>query len=272
MPSPAPPVALHTTHYGGAADAPGAPEPPLLILHGFLGSGGNWHTLARRFAVRRTVLVPDARNHGRSPHAAPHTYAAMAADVVAVLDAHGLERALLLGHSMGGKTAMHVALTHPARVAGLVVVDAAPGRAPSAHESVLDALAAVDLATATSRADVENALAARLGDAGLRGWLLKSLLRTPEGGFRWALNVPVLRAALPDVGGPVEPTLAAGWRPYPGPALFVRGARSQYVTDADMPEIERLFPAAEVVTIPDAGHWVHADQPDALFDAVEAFL
>jgi esterase len=262
------PVSLHAARY----DPPDSSGAPLVLLHGFLGSGGNWHTLARRFAGRHRVLVPDARNHGRSPHAAPHTYAAMAADVATLLDVHGLDHATVLGHSMGGKTAMHLALTRPERVARLVVVDASPARSPSAHEDVLAALDAVDLDAATSRADVEAALAARLGDAGLRGWLLKSLLRTPEGGFRWALNVPVLRAALPEVGGALEPTLPPGWRPYAGPALFVRGGRSAYVPDAALPEIERLFPAAEVVTVPDAGHWVHAEQPEALFRLVEAFL
>ena len=262
------PVSLDAATYG----APNLATLPLVILHGFLGSGGNWHTLARRFGERRRVLVPDARNHGRSPHAEPHGYAAMAADVAALLDAHGLNRAAVLGHSMGGKTAMHLALTHPERVERLVVVDAAPGRSPSAHAEVLEALGAVDLTIAATRADVEAALAARLGDAGLRGWLLKSLLRTPEGGFRWALNVPVLQAALPEVGGALEPTLPPGWRPFAGPTLFVRGGRSRYVSEADLPEIERLFPAAEVVTVPDAGHWVHAEQPGALARIVEAFL
>ncbi|HYE57619.1 MAG TPA: alpha/beta fold hydrolase [Rhodothermales bacterium] len=259
---------LHAAAYG----APGSATLSLVILHGFLGSSGNWHTLARRFGEHRRVLVPDARNHGRSPHAAPHSYAAMAADVVALLDAHGLDRAAVLGHSMGGKTAMHLALTHPDRVERLIAVDAAPGRSPSAHAEVLETLAAVDLGATTSRADVETALAARLGDAGLRGWLLKSLLRTPEGGFRWALNVPVLQAALPEVGGALEPTLPPGWRPFAGPTLFVRGGRSRYISEADLPEIERLFPAAEVITVPDAGHWVHAEQPDALARIVEAFL
>ncbi len=228
------PMLLHATSYPSPAES----ALPLVLLHGFLGSGGNLHSLARRFSHARPVLVPDARNHGRSPHAATHTYPDLAADVRALLDAHGLAQAAVLGHSMGGKTAMHLALSQPERVARLIVVDAAPGRSPSAHADVLAALAAVDLDRARDRPEVEAALAARLDDAGLRGWLLKSLLRTPEGGFRWALNVPVLAGAAGDVGGPLEPTLPPAWRPYTGPALFVRGGRSRYVTD-DRPAGDR---------------------------------
>ena len=260
------PLPLHTAVYPSASAGV-----PLVILHGFLGAGGNWHTLARRFATRRTVLVPDARNHGRSPHTDAFSYEAMAADVGAVLDAHGLDRAAFVGHSMGGKTAMHLALTRPERVERLVVVDIAPGVSPASHAPILDALAEIDLARLTQRAEVEAALASNVPDADTRGFLLKSLQRTPDG-FRWALNVPVLRAHTGTVGAGIAGTLPASIRPYAGPTRFVRGGRSRYVTDADLPEIERLFPTADLVTIEGAGHWVHAEAPDALFEAVEAFL
>lgn len=256
------PLPLHVADLP-AATASGAP--PLVVLHGFLGAGGNWQTLARRFAATRRVLLPDARNHGRSPHADVFGYAAMAADVAHALAARGVERADLLGHSMGGKTAMTLALTRPALVRRLVVVDIGVGPSPASHADVLGALAAVDLAALRDRADADAALAAGIADAGVRGWLLKNLQRTPEG-FRWGMNVPVLHAHVGTVAEGVGPGR------FDGPTLVVRGGRSRYVPDDAWPAVLERFPNARLVTVPDAGHWVHADAPDALFDAVAAFL
>ena len=262
------PLPLHVARY----DGPSSHHAPLVLLHGFLGSGGNWHSLARRLSQHRTVLLPDARNHGRSPHGDSHAYADMAADVLALLDRERLAQVVLMGHSMGGKAAMHVALAHPERVERLVAVDIGPGESPGDSASVLDALAAVDLRSAADRAAVEAALARRLDSPGLRGWLLKNLMRTPEGGFRWALNVPTLLAHQDVVSGSIADGLPPVWRPYAGPTLFVRGARSSYLPDDALDEVHRYFPAADVATVPDAGHWVHADNPDGLLSALEAFL
>ncbi len=266
-----PALTLHSTRYDAAN--PGlVPAPPVVLLHGFLGSGGNWHSIARRLSATRTVLLPDARNHGRSPHADGHAYADMAADVVALLDREHIDRAAVVGHSMGGKAAMHLALTRPDRVDRLALVDIAPGASPGDSGSVLDALAAVDLAAAPDRAAVEADLAGRLGSPTLRGWLLKNLVRRPEGGYRWALNVPVLLAAQAEVSGGIEAGLPPSWRPYAGPVLVVRGERSDYVPDAAMDDVHRFFPAADLVAVEGAGHWVHADNPEGLLTALEAFL
>ena len=230
------------------------------MLHGFLGAGGNWHTLARRWADTRPVLLPDARNHGRSFHDDAFGYAEMADDLEALLDAHDLPCIDLLGHSMGGKTAMRFAVDHPDRVRRLVVADIGPFASPAQFAPYLDAMAAVDLAAVQERAEVEKALRAAAPDVGVRQFLLKSLARTAEG-FRWTLNLPVLRAAWQDVGDAVD---LHGT--FDKPTLFVRGARSPYVSDADWPLIQTRFPHARLATIPDAGHWLHAEQPDAFFE------
>ncbi len=262
---------LYHAHYAGPPPA-GDLGVPVVILHGFLGSGGNWHTVARRLSAHHTVYVPDARNHGKSPHSDVHAYAHMAADVLALLDRHAIARAAVVGHSMGGKAAMHLALTHPERVERLALLDIAPGDSPGDAATVLDALAAVDINGATDRAAVEADLGARIGSVALRGWLMKNLVRLPGGGFRWALNVPVLLGAQETVSGGIEAGLPPIWRPYAGPVLVARGERSDYVPDEAIDDLHRLFPTAEVVTIPDAGHWLHADNPDALVAALETFL
>ncbi len=240
----------------------------LVVLHGFLGASGNWHTLARKaFAPHFHVYLPDARNHGRSPHSPAFSYADMAADLEAFLDVHHLPSAFLLGHSMGGKTAMQFALSHPDRTRALVVVDMAPRAYPAHHDALLDALNGLDLSAIASRQQADEALASAIPDWGVRQFLLKNLVAQPGGGYHWAMNLPVLTERYAEVTRAVTaPT------PYPGPTLFVRGEKSGYVRDADWPEIERLFPHAQLVTIPDAGHWVHAEAPQALAEAVVSFL
>ncbi len=250
--------------FNAYGEGPGA----LVILHGFLGSSANWHTLARTiFAKDRRVLTFDARNHGRSFHDDGFSYPLMADDVVRALDHEGIERATFLGHSMGGKTAMHLALEHPDRTDALVVVDMAPRAYPPHHHTILDALNRVDLSLVTSRQEAEAALEAGVPDQGVRQFLLKNLVAQPGGGYRWAINLPVLTARYAEVTRAVESD-----RTYDGPVLFVRGERSTYIRDADVPGIEKLFPAAQVVTIPGAGHWVHAEAPQALAGAVVAFM
>ncbi len=253
--------ALHFNRYGSGRAS-------LLILHGFLGSSGNWHSLARNaFGSRFQVFALDARHHGRSPHPPGFSHALMAGDVQAFMDAQGLEDAVLLGHSMGGKTAMTFALAHPERTRALVVADMAPRAYPPHHTAILDALNGVPLDRLASRQEVDAWLARRIPDWGVRQFLLKSLAPAPGGGYRWLFNLPVLTE---QYAGVVEAVPAGA--PYTGPALFVRGEKSDYVTERDRPDIEKLFPAAELVTIPDAGHWVHAEAPDAFARAVLSFL
>lgn len=252
---------LHYKQYGTGA--------PLVILHGLLGAGGNWHTLSDKvFSEAFSVYALDQRNHGRSPHHDVIDYASMAEDLRAFQERHGLGPLHLMGHSMGGKTAMHFALRYPEQVARLIVVDMAPRAYPPNHDAILHAMGAVDFAVYTTRQQVDDALARYIRSYPVRQFLLKNLTYDQESErYAWQVN---LEAITKHYGRLNEAVTAEA--PYDGPALFVRGAQSDYVTDDDRDEIRRLFPRAEVATVPDAGHWVHADAPEAFARVVMDFL
>jgi pimeloyl-ACP methyl ester carboxylesterase len=245
----------------------GEEGPPLVILHGLLGASGNWHTLSRtRFAeVARPVTV-DQRNHGRSPHADRFDYDALAGDIRAFIDEHGLRPAHVLGHSMGGKTAMQLALTAPEAVDRLVVVDMAPKAYPPHHTDLLEALRGIDPTAYDSRSAIDDALAEDVPSTPVRQFLLKNLHYDGQT-YTWQMNLE----AIIDHYDRINEAVTAD-EPYDGPALFVRGERSDYVADEDREPIRRLFPNAEFATVGGAGHWVHADAPEAFADVVVDFL
>jgi len=240
---------------------------PLLLLHGLFGSLDNWHTVARRLAEERWIVSIDLRNHGGSPHSPEFSYPLLAQDVAEVVDHLGVERAAVLGHSMGGKTAMELALSRPGKIARLIVVDIAPKRYPPHHEDLRDALLSVDLQAIGSRKAAEAALARRIPDQALRLFLLKNLSRDDHGRFRWELDLASIAANFDAIWAAIN-----GERSYAGPVLFLRGARSHYIVDEDLPSIRRLFPRALLATIEGAGHWVHAEQPESLIGTVASFL
>ena len=242
--------------------------PPALVLHGLFGSGTNWRTIARRLASRLECHLVDQRNHGRSPHARGMAYPALAADVLAYLDANRLDRAGFIGHSMGGKTAMTLALSAPERVRWLVVADIAPAPSPSDHRPILDALRALALDSLASRAEADAALARSVPDLGLRQFLLQNLVRG-DGGLRWRIDLEAIAEALPDLTG--FPPTAPG-AVYEGPTLFLRGERSDYLTVRHESRIGALFPRASIDTIAGAGHWLHAEQPIAVAERIARFL
>ena len=242
--------------------------PPALVLHGLFGSGVNWRTIARQFETRLECHLIDQRNHGRSPHARGMAYPALAGDVLAYLGAHRLGRVGLIGHSMGGKTAMTLALTAPERAAWLVVADVAPAPSPGDHRPILDALRALPAEALASRTGADAALAPAVPDPALRGFLLQNLV---SGGarLRWRIDLDAIADALPDLTG--FPPLAAG-AVYEGPTLFLRGARSDYVAAHHEPRIRALFPAATIATVSGAGHWLHAERPAAVTARIVEFL
>ena len=242
--------------------------PPLVILHGLFGMLDNWQTLARRWAERYRVVLADLRNHGRSPHQSDMDYPLMAADVAELLEHLGIDRCVLIGHSMGGKVAMQAALNYPELVERLVVVDIAPRRYEPGHRTIFAALDAFDPGAVSSRKEATAAMNAFVSDPGIQLFLLKNLARAPEGGFRWRMNLEGIRAAYPALIGPVGNV----GDQYEGPALFVRGGASGYVRDDDLSFIRILFPGAELATVPGAGHWVHAERPEELMAVVDAFL
>jgi pimeloyl-ACP methyl ester carboxylesterase len=240
---------------------------PLLILHGLFGSGRNWTSVAQKLEQHR-VFTLDLRNHGASPWADAMDYEAMADDVRAFLRARGLDRAAVIGHSMGGKTAMITALRHGEMVARLIVVDVAPVAYRPTLLAYIRAMQAVDLQRVTRRSDVDAQLAEAVPDADDRAFLLQNLV-LEAGGARWRLNLQALEHALPDISG--FPELPRGIS-YPGPALFVAGGRSDYVRTEHESAIRRWFPYAEIARVPDAGHWVHAERPEAFLRIVTPFL
>jgi pimeloyl-ACP methyl ester carboxylesterase len=241
--------------------------PPLLVLHGLFGCGTNWRSIARALADCRTVHLLDARNHGASPHAAHMDYAAMAGDVLAYMDREGLARADLIGHSMGGKTAMRLALYAPERVARLMVVDIAPAPSDSDHLPLLEAMLAMPVHRYTRRAEADAALARTASTAALRAFLLQNLVGDGEG-MRWRINLAAIRACMPALLG----FDAAPAARFDGQSLFVRGELSEYLRDEHLPAIHAHFPAAGTRTIPGAGHWVHAEQPQRFIVAAREYF
>lgn len=241
---------------------------PLVILHGLFGCADNWHTLARRMEGKRRLIAADLRNHGRSPHSDEFTFPAMAADVQELLDELDLGRADILGHSLGGKVAMELALEHPERVERLIVVDIAPKRYAPHHVELKDAMLALDLSRVSSRREAERELAKRVENRSVRLFLLKNLTVGEDGSYRWQLNLEGINRSFHETGAPI-----AEGRRFDGPTLFLRGGRSGYI---ELPEdealIHRLFPQAEMNTIDGATHWVHAERPDAVIEAIEGFL
>jgi len=211
--------------------------------------------------------VPDLRNHGRSPHSPEMSYPAMAGDVAELLAAQGLTAADVLGHSLGGKVAMQLALTRPGLVQKLIVADMAPRAYPPLHLEILAALQALDVGSFTSRPEIEAVLAGAVPSQRLRRFLLKNLARNAGGTFEWRMNVTALADSYPHLLAAVT-----GPQPYAGPALFIRGGRSEYVQPADEPLILELFPRAEFRTIANAGHWVHTDAPEEFLRLTREFL
>jgi pimeloyl-ACP methyl ester carboxylesterase len=240
-------------------DLGGAGRPPLVILHGMLGSSRNWQTTGRDLAAWYHVSALDLRNHGESPHAGEMSYAAMVDDVIAWLDAQGLGRVTLLGHSMGGKVAMLLACRHPERIARLIVVDIAPKDYywPT-HRVEFAAMSDLDLSALPSRAAAEQIFEAKISDWAMRKFLLTNLVQA-DGRWQWSINLPVLTAALAAMeANPLQPT-----DQFPGPALFLAGGKSRYVTAGDHAAIQRHFPSARIETLASASHNPHIEAREA---------
>jgi esterase len=253
-------VTLAATEYGAGK--------PVAILHGLFGSARNWAGIAQRLAGRYRVIAFDLRNHGTSPWADWMDYAAMAEDVRMAMAAHGHRRFALIGHSMGGKAAMVLALSDPDAVERLVVVDIAPMPMPAPFLGLIRAMRGLDLGTITRRRDADVALADAIPDPAERTFLLQSIV-FDDGKPRWQLNLAALETALPTIAG--FPSFPAGTH-YDGPALFVGGGKSDLLPPSAAPEIRSLFPRATIEWIADAGHWVHAEQPAGFLTLVEPFL
>ncbi|KIM09780.1 MAG: alpha/beta hydrolase [Sulfurovum sp. FS06-10] len=241
---------------------------PLLIIHGFLGMSDNWKSLATQFAAQGfQTHALDLRNHGKSFHSDDFNYEIMVEDVKQYCNHHQLKEINIIGHSMGGKVAMLLATTYPNLVSKLIVADIGPKYYAPHHQTILAGLNAVDFSKKPSRKDVEEALSKHITDFGVRQFLLKNLYwKTPEQlAFRFNLDVfnqnhEIIGAALP-----FEKTFSK-------PTLFLRGDKSDYILDSDFETIYYHFPAATIVTIKNAGHWLHAENPKDFYENVLRFM
>ena len=240
---------------------------PLIILHGLLGSGENWKSQAKHLARRYAVYTPDLRNHGSSFHDEQMSYPVMAEDVRRMMDEETIAGPLVMGHSMGGKTAMELALRYPEDVEALVVVDIAPFPYKPVYSNLFSALEKVDVNAVGSRKEAEEQLKPYVSDRMVRLFLLKNLRRPAAGGFAWRVNLAALSRHYTDIWGGLE-----GSRVYRGPVLFVEGEKSGSGITERWDEITELFPSAEKAVIPKTGHWVHAEKPREFLHVVSGFL
>jgi esterase len=252
---------LHYKVYGSES------LPALIILHGLLGSADNWHSFGKYFGERFRTFIPDARNHGRSPHSEVFTYRAMAEDVREFLQQQNLVSASLLGHSMGGKTVALTALHYPELVDKLVVVDIAPRSYRAHHDQIFDALVSLDVGTYEYRKDIDEALSKKVPEDPVRQFLMKNLIRGDSGQFQWKMNLEVIKKNYAQINEELPND-----RTFDKPTLFMKGENSNYIQMDDLPMIHQLFPQAELVTIKNATHWIHMDAPKEFTEKVLDFL
>lgn len=242
--------------------------PPIVVVHGLFGSARNWAGIAKQLADTHRVFALDLRNHGDSPWADDMGFAAMAGDIGRFIADHGLDRPVVIGHSLGGKAVMALALSHPGSVGALVVVDIAPVAYRGSFRAYVDAMMGMDPTRITRRSDADALLADTVPDPGVRQFLLQNLV-LGEGEPRWRLNLAVLGAEMDRMGGALSPDLGA---PYAGPALFLGGGASPYLRPEHEPAIRDLFPNAEIDAIDGAGHWVHAEKPAEFLARLRRFM
>ena len=243
--------------------------PPLVILHGLFGISDNWVTIGRKLSEHYHVWIPDLRNHGRSPHSPVFDFPALEDDLLEFIETHELERPVLMGHSLGGKTAMHFALHQPDMVDKLIVVDISLRKYPhnEEHQMLINAMLDADMTEARTRSDVDRQLMRTIESRKLRQFILKNVYWRERGTMGWRLNIKAINESLHAV---FEGVTVSGM--YSGPALFVRGGLSGYVSDEDLETIRNKFPGAVVKTIANATHWVHADAPGEFYETVREFL
>ncbi len=241
---------------------------PLLIIHGFLGMSDNWKSLGAQFAADGfQVHMLDLRNHGRSFHSDEFSYEIMAQDVYDYCKENALESIDVIGHSMGGKTAMLLATSYPALVDKLVIADIGPKFYAPHHQDILAGLNAVDFSMKPSRNDVEEILKNYIPDFGTRQFLMKSLYWLEPGQLAFRFNLKIFNEKIDEIGKALADGLV-----FDKPALFIRGGNSNYILDADFDKIKEHFPSCKVATIPDAGHWLHAENPKMFYELVRVFL
>lgn len=240
---------------------------PLLILHGLFGSLDNWMTLGKKWAEENEVWLIDQRNHGQSPHSEKFSYSAMASDLHNFIDQHQIHQPIILGHSMGGKTAMEFAINHGHLLSKLIVIDIAPVKYRVHHYTIIDALESVDLDFISSRKEADVALSDVVQDFGTRQFLLKNLYWKNKEQLAWRFNLATIKKEIIPIS---EWDISHGI--YSEDSLFIRGGRSEYVLDSYESLIAAKFPNYRLETVEKAGHWVHAEAPSTIFEMVSNFI
>lgn len=241
---------------------------PFLILHGFLGMSDNWKSLGKKFAAHGyQVHLIDQRNHGRSFHDSEFSYQAMAEDITTYCEHHKLSNIILLGHSMGGKTAMEFAVTYPENISTLIIADIAPKHYKEHHQDVLRGLNELDFSVIDSRSKADHELNKYIKDATLRIFLLKNIYRIAKNKLALRVNLPVVTKEIAQVGKAISANAI-----FKKKTLFIRGENSEYITPLDEIGIQKHFPKSQIKTVSNAGHWLHAENPDQFYQIVVDFL
>ena len=239
---------------------------PMVILHGLFGSSDNWFTLAKTFSQQFKVYLVDQRNHGQSPHSEEFNYKLLAEDLEDFLISNTIAEPIIIGHSMGGKAAMNLAVKRPDLINQLIVVDIVPKPYPIHHDHILDGLNAIHLEKLSSRTDADQILSEFVKETEVRQFLLKNLSRKSDGGFEWKINLKAIGNHIEELGDGMQYT-----GKFEKPSLFIKGAKSNYFTDGDENSIKAIFSNATFVTL-DTGHWVQAEKPLEFANAVIQFL
>lgn len=256
----------------------GENKPALIIMHGLYGASDNWMNIAKLWSSSYEVFLLDLRNHGRSPHSDDHTYQAMRDDVITFMDAQNIQKAIIVGHSMGGKVAMHIAMKVPERINALIVVDIAPKNYTvendenvARHDRILNSMHSLDLEKLKRREDINQFLSTAIPEERTRLFIMKNLKRTKQQTFEWKLNLPIIYKEILNITkGFDDEDIVLNTTGFP--VLFIRGERSKYIQDKDEDRILEFFPFADIETIENAGHWIHAEQPEALSEMLIEFL
>lgn len=241
---------------------------PMIILHGLFGSLDNWATIGRNFGDDYMTYLIDQRDHGKSPHTDAFNYDLLAEDLHLFMEENWIHTSIIIGHSMGGKTAMRFALEHEDMVEKLIILDMAPKAYTNRHQLVFDAMNAVPLEALKNRTDASEILMEKLrGDKSTTAFLLKNIKRSKTGEFSWKMNVKLLAKEYENIVAPMPLD-----KKFEGDTLFIRGGNSQYILDEDESLIKQLFPQAEIKTLENTGHWLHAEKPKELMKMIEEFI
>ncbi len=243
---------------------------PFIILHGLFGSLDNWLTVGKQLANEYKVFLLDQRNHGKSSWSDDWDYASMSNDLKEFIETHQLVDPIILGHSMGGKVSMYFAADNPDLLSKLIVVDIAPRYYPVHHQTILEAMNSMDLPKLNSRQEAETEMGKWIEDVSTRQFLLKNLHRNEQNQFEWKVNLKVINEKIENIGDGVPERFT---KPvFQKPTLFIRGEESNYIKERDIEDIHSCFSDSKLVTIKGAGHWVHAEQPQKLLEAIVGFL